>query len=274
MPALAKLLTPNGLQPVSYRAESLADATHYEPTDGVYTVTNTYNVYQVLKLDAHLDRLEDSAQRADIPLLLDRAHLRAGLRGLIRQAGFGDVRFRVTVGRAQPDQFILTVEPFSPPTQAMLTQGVIGATVPNSARHNAAAKTTDWMHARGKLVKPDGVYELFLRDADDYVLEGLGSNFYAIKDGTLRTAGAGVLPGISQQIVFEVAPPLLPIQRDAIHYSELAHISEAFMSSSSRGIVPLVIMDGQPIGDGTPGPLTGQLRAAYDAWVQAHLEDL
>jgi hypothetical protein len=72
MPCLIRLLTPDGLKPVDYRAESLADAARYEPHDGVYTITNTYNTFQVLKLDGHLDRLENSAGLAGIPLALDR----------------------------------------------------------------------------------------------------------------------------------------------------------------------------------------------------------
>ena len=274
MPALTRILTPHGLQPAAYQADSLTDAAQYEPDDGIYTVTNTYNTTQVLKLDAHLNRLEDSARRENIPLQLDRPRLRAALRQLITEADFGDVRFRVTVGRDQPQHFILTLEPFTPPTARMIAEGVRCQTVPNSARKNAAAKTTDWMHERDKLAKPAGIYELFLRDADDYVLEGLGSNFYAILNGELRTAGAGVLPGIAQQIVFEVAPGIVPLRREALPYSQLTQASEAFMTSSSRGIVPISEIDGQAIGAGKPGPLTRRLREAYLAWMNNHLEEL
>jgi branched-subunit amino acid aminotransferase/4-amino-4-deoxychorismate lyase len=114
MPCYIRILTPQGLQPVPYTADSLADAVRYEPSDGIYTVTNTYHTVQVLKFDAHLDRLEDSARRESIPLRLDRRRLRQGLRQMIAEAGFGDVRFRITVSRQQPDHFILSVEPFKP----------------------------------------------------------------------------------------------------------------------------------------------------------------
>src|SRR5215813_11137984 len=102
-PCLIKILTPAGLQNAPYTADSLADAVKFEPHDGVYTVTNTYNTIQALKLDAHLNRLEDSARRENIPLALDRRMLRAALREMITQSGFGDVRFRITVPRTQPD---------------------------------------------------------------------------------------------------------------------------------------------------------------------------
>ncbi len=89
MPCLIKRLTPDGLQAVDYHADSLADAARYEPHDGVYTITNTYHTFQVLKLDAHLDRLEDSARLAGIPLALHRSALRAALRQMIAEAGYG-----------------------------------------------------------------------------------------------------------------------------------------------------------------------------------------
>lgn len=276
MPTLIRILDAQGLRPAQYSAESLSTAAAYEPQDGVYTVTNTYNTFDVLKLDAHLDRLEDSARRAQIALRLDRGRMRAALRQMIAEAGWGDVRFRVTVGRERPDELLLTIEPFRPPAPELVTQGVRAITAPNSARHDAATKSTEWMHARKAIeaAMPPGIYDAFLLDAEGYVLEGLGSNFYGVLADELRTAGHGVLAGIAQQIVFEIAPGILPLRREAIHVSDIARLSEAFLTSSSRGIIPVVEIDGQTIGAGVPGPQTQALRAAYLAWVQTHLEPL
>ncbi|MCU0511773.1 MAG: aminotransferase class IV [Anaerolineae bacterium] len=276
MPARIAILTPEGLQPAPYHADSLKAAAAYEPEQGIYTVTNTFQRTQVLKLDAHLDRLEDSARRAGIALALDRPRLRAALREMIAAADFGDVRFRITVSAAQPQHFILTLEPFQPVAPALIAQGVRAITAANSARHNAAAKTTDWMHARAALeaAMPPGIYDTFLLDADGYVLEGLASNVYGVLAGELRTAGAGVLPGIAQQIVLAVAPPRLPVRREAFHVREVARLEEAFLTSSSRGIIPVVEIDGQRIGAGVPGPHTLALRQAYQDWLHRHLEEL
>ena len=110
--------------------------------------------------------------------------------------------------------------------------------------------------------------------ANGDILEGVSSNFYAILNGELRTAGGGVLPGIAQQIVFAIAPAILPLRREAIRTAELSQVAEAFITSSSRGIVPVIEIDAQPIGGGVPGAFTGRLRAAYAAWVNDHLEEL
>ncbi|MFN8527000.1 MAG: aminotransferase class IV [Anaerolineae bacterium] len=275
MPCLIKRLTPDGLHPVDYSASSLADAAKLEPRDGVYTVTNTYDTFNVLKLDAHLDRLEQSAQQAQIPLTLDRVRLRHALRALIQEAGYGDVRFRVTVPAESPDSLILSVEPFKPLSPDVIAAGVKVITV-HAARHNPSAKTTDWMHDRDAIQKslPPGIYDAVLTDPSGVLLENLGANFYAILDGELRTAGSGVLAGIAQQVVFTVAPSILPVRREAVHADDIPRLSEAFLTSASRGIVPIVEIDGIKLGNGTPGEKTLALRAAYQAWVTDHLEPL
>ena len=275
MPTLIRILRDGTLYPVDYHAESLNDAAHHEPDDGVYTVTNTFNTFQTLRFDAHLNRMEDSARRAGIDLHLDRAALKRALREMIAEADFGDVRFRVTVPRVA-DHLILTLEPFHPVSPELIASGVRVITAPDSARHNPAAKTTDWMHKRRAIAEllPEGVYDAILLDANGFLMEALGANFYAVLDGELRTAGDGVLPGIAQSIVFEIAPSILPVRREAVHVREVSRLSEAFITSSSRGIVPVVEIDGQSLGNGTPGTFTRRLRDAYQAWVAEHLEDL
>lgn len=276
MPCLIRLLTSAGLQEAPWSGDTLADTAPYEPRDGVYTITNTYDRTKVLKWSEHLDRLEDSARRADIALRLDRGQLRANLRAMILEVDWGDVRFRITVGKQQPDTLILSLEPFKPLAATVFETGVRAITAPDSARHNPQAKTTDWAIQRQGLqaAMPAGIYETFLRDASDHLLEGLGSNFYAVLDDTLYTADEGVLKGISQQIVLAVAPTVLPVRMQPILMRQLAGLQEAFLSSSSRGIVPVVEIDGIRIGTGRVGEHTQALRRAYSAWLELHLEEL
>ena len=107
-----------------------------------------------------------------------------------------------------------------------------------------------------------------------HLLEGLGSNVYAILNGELRTAGQKVLEGIAQQIVFEIAPEILPVRKEAIYIHDIPEISEMFLTSSSRGIIPVIELDGALIGTGMVGEMTHILQNLYDDWVQAHLEEL
>ena len=95
-----------------------------------------------------------------------------------------------------------------------------------------------------------------------------------MKDGALWTADENVLPGISRLIVLEVAPSVLPVIRQPVNVKDIPALSEAFITSASRGIVPVVEIDGHALGDGIPGEKTRRLREAYQAWVQAHLEEI
>lgn len=275
MPFFARQLTPDGLTPVGYAADSLTDAAAHEP-QGVYTITNTYPNLQALMLDAHLARLEDSARRESIPWQLDRARLRAALRQVIIESGFGVVRFRITVPRDTPDQPVLSVEPFHPPAPEVYERGIRCVTVSDQRRVNPAAKTTGWMTQRRNVQDafPEGVTEGLLVSADGYLLEGLTSNFYALLDGTLHTAGDGVLPGIGRLGVYQVAPAIVPLSLEAVRVDDVPRLDEAFITSASRGIVPVVEIDGTRIGNGAPGPTTRRLREAYNAWVQTQLEDI
>lgn len=277
MPALTRILTPDGrLHAPEYAAESLKEAAQYEPDDGVYTTFNTLNTTQTIRLQAHFDRLEDSALRENIPLKLDRALLRRSLRRMIEEFGQGDVRARVTVARQNPDELILTVEPYRKPDQALIEHGVKVVTASDAARSNPAAKTTDWMFQRAKLEDrlTNGVYDVFLLDQQGNVLEGLGSNAYGILDGQLHTAEDDVLKGIARQIVLDVAPQIVPVALSPFHVQDIPRLSDAFLTSSSRGIIPVVEIDGIQINGGSVGELTRQLYDAYWRQVSDELEEL
>ncbi len=276
MPAIVKRLSRGELVDVPWQAHSLDDAAQHEPRDGVYTVANTFKRTQTLLLGAHLDRLEDSARRAGFALTLDRDRIKAALRALILASGFGDVRFRISVPSAAPGDVILSIEPFAPPAADIISQGVRCQTTATARRHEPAAKSSEWMHLRRTLVaaRPRDIYETFLLDEAGYLLEGLTSNVYALLDGELLTAASGILAGISRSIVLEICRGVVPLRPRAPHANDISRFSEAFLSSSSRGIIPVVEIDGIKVADGQVGATTLQLRERYQQWVGARLEAL
>ncbi|MCY4072435.1 MAG: aminotransferase class IV [Chloroflexi bacterium] len=276
MPAIVRRLSPRGLEKVDYAASSLAEAVAFEPFDGVYTVGNTWQCTKTLLFDAHLDRLEASARYQRIPLDYDRQQLKAALRAMILASDFGDVRFRISIPTSRPDSLLISLEPYDPPDDALVRQGVRCVTSGVEQRKGPSAKTSDWMHIRAKLqdaIAP-GIYEIILLDESGFMLEGASSNFYAIVDGRLYTAGSGILAGISRRIVLEVCREILPLRLQAPHIDDLPGLHEAFLTSSSRGLIPIVEIDGRPIGDGAVGGNSLELRRAYERWVAEHLEEL
>jgi branched-subunit amino acid aminotransferase/4-amino-4-deoxychorismate lyase len=72
----------------------------------------------------------------------------------------------------------------------------------------------------------------------------------------------------------EIGEHRLPVDLQPVTLADLPDASEAFMSSSSRGILPVIAVNDTIIGNGKPGPVTSELVQAYDAWVEDHLEPL
>jgi branched-chain amino acid aminotransferase len=261
------------LREIRISKESLAEGASFEPKSGVYTVDRTYPGERVLCMERHFDRLESSAEREGIPVQLDRAMIRRSLHGLVRESGFGDVRFRISIDAEEPEVIHISLERFRPVPGSLRAEGVQCALMAIRRPH-PEAKTLGWMHQRGDTPIPEGAYEGLLISPTEEILEGYTSNVYAIVDGTLRTAEVGVLHGISRYIVLQVAPSLLPVRLDPILVSDLPRTEEAFLTSSTRGIIPIVSIDGRAIGTGKVGPRTRELTLAYSQWVEAHLEPL
>jgi branched-chain amino acid aminotransferase len=275
MPIPVRVLTLDGkLIPASFTADSLDDVGNFEP-EGVYTITRTYHSDHTVMLDAHMDRLEHSALLENIELKLDRDWIRSGLRRLIHQAGFKESRFRITIPREAPDTAILAVEPLKIITEALRKSGVLVATL-CIERPNPQAKSTRWIQRREMARKklPDWAYEGLVCTADGLILEGFSSNFYSVESDRLRTAKDVVLSGIARKILLEVSDGLVDVDYEPIHRNELDALDEALLTSSSRGIVPIVGIDDHVIGAGQPGPVTHELWQRYQRWVEGHLEKL
>ncbi len=268
------VLTPADLVPAPYRVKSLTEAVVHEP-QGIYTVARTFYGDHALLFDAHLDRLEQSARLMNIPLDLDRARLRAALRELLHDAAYPDAKFRITVPQDQPDHIYLALEPYQPVPAAVLEQGARVITVP-LVRQNPVIKTTAWMTIRQPAVNrlPTGTYEAILVSEDGRLLEGLSSNFYGVLDGILYTAGDGVLQGITRRAVLDLAPDILPVRLSTLHVTDIPRLTEAMITSSGRGVVPVTQINGSPVGEGRVGPIITAVAQGYDAWTEAHSEPI
>lgn len=274
LPTLSAILTPQGLESTQSQEAPLADLLQ-TVAEGVYTITRTYQRHAALLLDAHLDRLEESAALEQIPLRLNRAALRAALRQLIEQSGNAESRFSISVSRQAPTHLYLAVEPLRGVPAELRQQGVAVATI-TTQRSNPTAKSSQWLHQRQRAAAnlPSDIYETLLISTEEALLECAGANFYAILDGALYTADEGILNGISRRVLLQSVGDLLPVHLKPVTLGDVPRLSEAFLTSSSRGVVPIVTIDEQKIGTGTPGELTRELARRYDAWTDTHLEPI
>jgi branched-chain amino acid aminotransferase len=200
-------------------------------------------------------------------LQFDRSQLGRELRQAIEESGYDEVKMRIGTASGL-DHFVVTMEPSPGVLTDERENGVSCVTVRHTARSSPRAKQTGWLTTRKSFPRsqPTSAYEYLLVDHDDRILEGSSSNFYAIlgEPPVLRTAGEQVLGGIARSIVLEIAPPVVQVELTAIDRSQLPEARETFLTSATRGIIPIVQVDRRPVGTGNPGPITRGLMQLYD----------
>lgn len=249
---------------------SLTEAMAFLP-EGAYTTLRTYGGTGLLHIDDHLTRLEESAELLGHPFMVNRSLLRRLLCEVLRGARWevsNESRVRLTLDCAQtPGDIWFSLEPLVIPSAEQYRDGVAVLTQV-MYRENPKAKNSAFLTAsqtaRARIV--EGINEVLMVGPEGMVLEGLSSNFFGIHAGTLITAEEGVLPGITRSLILdEAAKAGIPIRLEALSLDELATLDEAFISSTSRAVLPVVAIDGRPVGTGVPGSLTTQLAARYQA---------
>jgi branched-chain amino acid aminotransferase len=260
-PAHTYWLTPDGTLTLTDIVGPGLDAVSLRLPDGIYTTLRTYSRDRVVGLSGHLQRLIDSHNALEQPRPVDVAVIRQALRDVIALENLPEVRMRITTPFNSTDVYI-GVEPFEPHPAAFYEQGIRCAT---SRRERATpeAKYTAFI-APSRSEKADAgsdVQELLRVNEAGEILEGFSSNFYAVIDKTLYTASEGVLAGITRTAVLALAPGSLPVVLKPINVSELPRVSEAFISSSGREVMPVRQVDDVVIGE--PGPITRDLLARY-----------
>ena len=260
------------LKRLDVEADTLDEAT-LQTAHGVYTVFRLYPGRRVVRLAYHLVRLRRSAGLLEQPYLVNDDWLRAMLRRAVEVSGIELPRLRLTIPFNAPDTAIIALEPFTPPPAELYEQGVrVG--LHNYQRESPRAKNSRFIELRRQIEieQPGSVYETMLYNGDGFIREGMASNFYAELDGQIHTTEIGMLEGVARSILLEVAPDVLPVTFEPVHLDDLGRIGEAMLTSSSRGVMPVVQVGDVIIGDGKPGTVYRSLRALYDARIDREME--
>ena len=248
---------------------------------GVYSALRTFHHDRFLGLEAHFDRTDRSMELLGWRDRIDRPLLRRALHEVVTAYPHPDARVRFDLlaepgssgaagskaFRAVPSRVLIALSPFKPVPERFLTEGVRVEVARELHRDRPLIKTADFVVRRRPLpLERQDAYEHLLVDGSGRILECSSSNFHAIRGGVLFTAAGGALEGITQKFVLRVAGELgIEIRREHVREDEIARVDEAFLTSSTRGIVPVVDVAGTKIGSGRPGPATDRLRRAYDA---------
>lgn len=294
-------LTNDDMLPLEVRASTLDGITVQLP-DGFYTTFSTLaGGSRVLGLQAHLDRLYVPARDAGLQPSVDEKTLRQRIAELAREYLPRESRVRLVLTKNDGNVY-LGIQPFIPLDESVYRDGVHVITA-DLARHDPRIKGTDFITASAEQRKrvKDDIFEILLTK-NGRILEGMTSNFYAIKhviarsriaaakqsqsssgglprpfgarsDMKLITARHGILLGVTRRAVLRLARGQgMSIEYRAPRMDE--EFNEAFLTSSSRGVVPIVMIDGKPVGEGRVGDWAKTLRKAYQVYVEERSEAL
>lgn len=292
--------------PVPEGATQFADLYRGLPL-GVYDALRTFEHNKFLYLNRHLARTERSMALLGWNYRLDRARLLRALHGVVTAAEWPEMRVRYDIladsktlvdDPAQPVGSLITtsreliaIQPFTPPPPELYERGVAVDFAAGVSRDNPLAKTAAFAARRpvgGGLQllestaaeqpptagdsSPGTPYEYLLLDSAGRILEGAGTNFWAVRDGVVYTAAEGVLEGITREILLKLIPELgIELRLAAVGADEIATLDEAALSGSSRAFLPVVAIAGQRVGAGRPGPVTRRILEAYNAFVAANV---
>ena len=237
----------------------------------------TYN-RRPFHLDEHLNRLYRSAKMIELDIPYTREHITSIIHEIIERNSYTHASIRILVTGGETEDGIL------PSGNAVLAVLITqlgerdmerfakGYKVITSRlqRVSPEAKTTNYIEAVRSLkeaTRRDAVDALFVNE-QGHVLEGTRSNFFVFHGNTLITPRSGVLSGVTRNTVLELAQGMYSIEERPILLDELAQVSEAFITSSSKEITPVVQIDEMVIGDGKPGPRTTVLEQRFIAMVE------
>lgn len=261
--------------------------------DGIYTTLRLYSG-RALDLAAHHRRLLEHAGALDLPFAMALETLADLVRELAVRNGLAhdDGRLRITVSRgSDPDHplpllhleqlvptVLLTLVPIPPEIAIWQRDGIPVICLPTgSARGNLPAiKSLNSLAAVLALRQAAlaGCPEALLTGPDGCLREGAVSNLFLVRDGEVVTPGrdGDFLAGRTRERIIELLSELGMRTRHArLTAPDIGDADEIFVASSVREILPVVRVDGRPVGNGRPGTVTRRVQTAYHRQVAANL---
>ncbi len=251
--------------------------------DGIYEVVPVY-YRKPFRFEHHLTRFERSTREIGLANPLDRAQWRDLVARLIATCTDDDqfIYWQVTRGVAKrdfsfpaatpPTIFAMTT-PFVRPSAQQRKQGLRAVTRADERWLRCDIKSVSLLGAvlARQFATEHGADEV-VQFRDGWLTEGSSSNMWVVRDGTVIAPPRDrlILEGIRYGFAAELCEKAgVPFEVRRLRQDEVVTASELMLTSATREILPIVSLDGQPIGAGAPGPVFAKLRAGYDAAIEA-----
>jgi D-alanine transaminase len=249
--------------------------------DGVYEVTSVIDG-KLIDFDGHTTRLDRSLRELDMENPISRDDLLEAHRELVRLNAINEglVYLQITRGAPNDRDFVFPDPDETPQTIVMFTQNKPGLAENPTAKKGIKIisiedirwgrrdiKTVQLLYpSMGKMMaKKQGADDAWMVE-DGAVTEGTSNNAYIVKDRKIitRALSNDILHGITRAAVLRFAQEaqMEVIERD-FTIAEAQEADEAFITSASTFVMPVVEIDSQPLGTGTPGPWVTRLREIY-----------
>lgn len=251
--------------------------------DGVFEGIRVYGD-RIFALDAHLNRLENSARMADIDLPLTRDEFKEAHADVLRANPDGVTYLRPVVSRGEGPVGISYSRELEGPTVVIIPQirdpkyrdeqyerGLSLETV--SIRRTPFEHLESRIKSNNYLNNILAKLEVFESDADDGILldehgnvaEACAGNLFCVQDGVLLTpTRQNVLNGITRQTVLELADGEgIETREERLTPYDFITADEAFLTSTMSEIAPVTSINGRTVADGSPGPITREVTEVY-----------
>ena len=283
---MARIAYVNGRY-VPHRAASVhVEDRGYQFSDGVYEVCEVRGGHLVDER-RHMDRLERSLKELRIAMPMPRTALGVVFRETVARNRVRDgiLYLQVTRGVARRDHA------FPPPGTAPsvvvtarnydldkleqgAADGIAVISVPENRWPRVDIKSVSLLPnvLAKQAAREAGAKEAWFVDADNFVTEGSSSNAWIVtRDGAVvtRPADFGILRGITRTVVLDVlAEHGLKLEERAFTLEEAHAAREAFITSASQIVMPVVKIDGRPVGNGAPGLIASALRREFHSYAE------
>jgi D-alanine transaminase len=257
----------------------------YQFADGVYEVLAVEGG-RLVDEEPHLTRLARSLKELQIAAPMPPAALKIVMREVLRRNSVADgiLYLQITRGSARRDHafpkaakpaVVMTARRRPAIDQRLAENGVAVITLPDIRWHRCDIKSVALVaNVLGKQrAREAGAYEAWLVDRDGFVTEGTSTNAWIVTDDgavVTREADSAILNGVARLALFDIirGENHRLVERP-FGVSEAKAAKEAFLTSTTAELLPVVSIDGDKIGDGAPGPLSRRLREFYLAHTAA-----
>lgn len=253
----------------------------YQFSDGVYEVCEIRGG-KIVDMPRHLARLQRSLHELRIAMPMPQAALEVVIHETVRRnrVTYGIVYLQITRGVARRDH-AFPIKPVKPAVvvtarglsfqknQETAARGIGVITIPENRWPRVDIKSVSLLPnvLAKQQARDSGAYEAWFVDGEGHVTEGSSSNAWIVtKDGRVvtRSAESGILAGVTRAVLTELLAALqIRLEERPFTPAEAYEAAEAFVTASSQIVMPVVRIDGRPIGTGTPGAITTRLREEF-----------